>query len=109
MRWLLIAAIRLYQQTPYRHRRECIFEETCSRHVLRITRESGFIAGIRALRLRTRQCRPIRSMEFADSSCVVVALADGTLVDISLLSARLRSMYAAVHRGGDQAGIEEAV
>ena len=57
MKWLLISAIHLYKKLPRWFKRKCIFKETCSSHVLRMTRESGFRAGMRNLTIRMLQCR----------------------------------------------------
>ena len=58
MKLLLIGVIRLYRALPRFLNRECLFKETCSSHVLRVTRESGFRAGVRSLKMRMLQCRP---------------------------------------------------
>lgn len=57
MRWLLIRVIRLYRKLPGWFKRKCLFKETCSSHVLRVTRESGFWPGMRNLTIRMSQCR----------------------------------------------------
>ena len=59
MKWILLAAIRLYWRvTPPERRRTCIFRETCSRHVYRLTKEQGLLGGLGALLARVRRCRP---------------------------------------------------
>jgi len=56
---MLLAAIRLYWAAwPERFRRGCLFRESCSRHVYRITRQQGPRCGVRALLARYRTCRP---------------------------------------------------
>jgi uncharacterized protein len=57
MKWVLISVILLYRRLPSFVKRKCLFKETCSAHVLRLTRESGFGVGMRALRVRMLQCR----------------------------------------------------
>lgn len=51
-------AIRLYWLVPARKRKQCLFKESCSRYVYRITRNHGFVKGFKALLMRWRQCRP---------------------------------------------------
>jgi putative component of membrane protein insertase Oxa1/YidC/SpoIIIJ protein YidD len=58
MRWLLVLSIRLYRKLPNRFKRRCLFKETCSAFVLRVTIDSGFLAGCRAIRSRFSKCRP---------------------------------------------------
>ena len=59
MKCLLGVAIRLYWVLiPASSRRRCIFEESCSRYVYRITYEKGGAAGWYALIERIRKCRP---------------------------------------------------
>lgn len=58
MRWLLIGVIHLYRRLPPFFKRKCLFKETCSAHVLRLTRQSGFLVGLRTLKIRMMQCRP---------------------------------------------------
>lgn len=59
MRWLLLAAIHLYWLAwPQHRRRQCLFDESCSRFVYRRCQAFGAWAGIVALRHRLRQCRP---------------------------------------------------
>ncbi|WP_366914024.1 membrane protein insertion efficiency factor YidD [Niabella sp.] len=58
MRYFLLLIIRLYWLTPEKNRRRCLFKETCSRYVYRITRQQGLRAGLAALKDRRRKCRP---------------------------------------------------
>lgn len=58
MRWLITLPIAVYWLLwPSRWRRRCLFHESCSRHVFRVTNDEGFIPGLVALRRRVRQCR----------------------------------------------------
>ena len=59
MKFILIAAIKLYRLgiRPFLSK-TCLFKESCSVHVERITNESGLRAGINALRFRTKNCQP---------------------------------------------------
>lgn len=58
MKWFLLGAISFYRRLPARFKRQCLFKETCSSFVGRVTRESGFLSGWRALRTRGSQCKP---------------------------------------------------
>jgi len=58
MKYLLLLAIRIYWRIPTKYHDKCIFRESCSRYVYRITRQQGFRAGIRALLERNELCRP---------------------------------------------------
>lgn len=57
--WLIQLLIRLYWvAVPKSRRRRCLFAESCSHHVYRLVRDEGARVGIRALRMRWKQCRP---------------------------------------------------
>jgi putative component of membrane protein insertase Oxa1/YidC/SpoIIIJ protein YidD len=58
MKWFVLGAISLYRRLPARFKPQCLFRETCSAYVERVTRESGFWLGLLALRTRVSQCRP---------------------------------------------------
>lgn len=80
LRLLLLLAIRLYWRlVPARRRRSCLFAESCSRLVYRAARSDGFLAGMRALALRRRQCRPGYVVQQTPDG-VTLRVADGTLV-----------------------------
>jgi putative component of membrane protein insertase Oxa1/YidC/SpoIIIJ protein YidD len=55
---LLLSTIRIYRLMPKRIRPHCLFKESCSCYVQRVTKEKGGKAGWEALILRIRQCRP---------------------------------------------------
>lgn len=79
MRYLLLIAIRLYWLIPKKNRRCCLFKETCSKYVYRITRQQGLSAGIGALSDRRKKCRPgyyrINKNEVRMADCCVAPLA----------------------------------
>ena len=80
MKWLLIAVIHLYRRLPPRFKRKCLFKETCSSHVLRMTRQSGLRAGVRNLMLRVSQCRAGYAVLFdGDLKHWVVRFANGSV------------------------------
>ncbi len=92
MKWLLIALIRLYWiAVPARLRRRCVYRESCSHHVERTARESGLMAGLRALLVRYRNCRGnYRSVFVAAEKKWTLHLASGEVLDVNEISPRLR-------------------
>ncbi len=77
---ILLLAIRLYWVAwPDRWKRGCLYRESCSRHVHRVTAAEGFAAGMRALRTRYRTCRPGYGVLNA-YGLTWVALADGSVL-----------------------------
>jgi putative component of membrane protein insertase Oxa1/YidC/SpoIIIJ protein YidD len=56
MRYFLLLCIRIYWLVPSQARRKCLFKESCSRYVYRITKAHGFWEGVRALKKRSGQC-----------------------------------------------------
>ncbi len=83
MSWLLRLPIWLYWIAwPEGRRRQCLFAESCSRHVYRVASSHGLGAGLRALLLRVRRCRPGWTiLPSDDGRSLRVRLADGTVVD----------------------------
>ncbi|WP_409049430.1 membrane protein insertion efficiency factor YidD [Telluribacter sp. SYSU D00476] len=59
MNLLLQILIRLYWLVvPQKLKPRCIFKESCSRHVFRISQKIGFRAALKALLFRVSNCRP---------------------------------------------------
>jgi putative component of membrane protein insertase Oxa1/YidC/SpoIIIJ protein YidD len=59
MKIILLSIIRLYWTfVPKHKRRPCVFEESCSNYIYRVTNEKGFFSGLSALKKRFHQCRP---------------------------------------------------
>lgn len=86
MKHLLLIAIRVYWVVWPRHRnRTCIYRETCSHHVYRITGELGLVAGLRALRDRVRTCRPGYTISSSDTGSGIV-LHDGSFLPEPLVA-----------------------
>lgn len=81
IRLLLLWSIRLYWIFPYKPRRCCIFKETCSAHVYRITKDYGVKKGLNALYRRFKQCRGGYSFVMIDDKEFVL-LKDHSLVDL---------------------------
>jgi putative component of membrane protein insertase Oxa1/YidC/SpoIIIJ protein YidD len=82
----LLLVIRLYWAVwPKRLRRGCLFRESCSHHVHRVTRTGGLASGLRALRERYRRCRPGYAMLNAHGT-LWLSLADGSFIPASEIS-----------------------
>jgi uncharacterized protein len=59
MKNLFLILLKIYQIfIPKRFRHKCLFKESCSNYVFRLTKENGFSAGINALRYRIHNCNP---------------------------------------------------
>lgn len=91
MKTFLIGAIRLYWAIVPKHkRRPCIFEETCSKYVYRITKDNGLIDGLTALKERFHQCRPgYKIYKDQHSGKFELCLKDGTIVSNDKISRAL--------------------
>jgi hypothetical protein len=65
MKWPILFSVKLYWRlTNPKLRRPCLFRETCSRHVYRVTHEGGALKGLIAFVKRFRQCRLGYVIEF---------------------------------------------
>ena len=84
MKRVLLFAIELYWRliVPERRRR-CIFRESCSLHVHRITRDQGVIKGISAFARRFRRCRGGYAVTFDEHLNPSLLLVDGTTIPIA--------------------------
>ncbi len=80
MRQLLLQPIRFYWHAwPHARRRCCVFRESCSRYVHRVTTERGLWAGLQALLQRFRGCRGGYTIT-ATAVGLGLRLADGTTI-----------------------------
>lgn len=80
MKYLLLFLIRIYWNLiPVSKRNICLFKESCSRHVYRITKEKGFIAGVNALKFRIATCRPQYEL-FKVDDMFILKLKNGSLI-----------------------------
>jgi putative component of membrane protein insertase Oxa1/YidC/SpoIIIJ protein YidD len=84
MKRAVLFAIQLYWRlvVPER-RRHCIFRESCSHHVHRITRDHGVIKGISAFAHRFRRCRGGYAVTFDQHLNPSLLLVDGTTIPIA--------------------------
>lgn len=95
---VLIAAILVYQRiAPAALRARCIFARSCSATVLDAARSAGFAAAMHCLARRWRQCRPgyyrLATRGDDGDACLLVMLADGSVVTGASLSARVRAEF----------------
>lgn len=68
MSYLILFSIQLYRKfIKPKYVRTCIFKESCSNFVERVTNEKGGLAGLRALWERLHHCRPGYTFYFKDS------------------------------------------
>ena len=83
MKYFILILIRAYWKfIPETNRRSCLFAESCSRYVFRITTEQGFVAGVNAFYKRYRQCRPGYQIKAStDSNEIEMVLIDGTVIE----------------------------
>ncbi|MGJ8743596.1 membrane protein insertion efficiency factor YidD [Polaribacter sp.] len=59
MKYFLIFIIKIYWKTiPVSKRNKCLFKESCSNYVFKITKKEGFIKGFKALIKRINNCKP---------------------------------------------------
>ena len=82
MNKILLFCIKIYWLViPESFRRSCLFKESCSRYVYRITKENGFIEGVKAFKTRYKKCRPgSKWIKNEDSGSIDLHLVDGTIL-----------------------------
>jgi len=80
MRALLLAVVRVYWAVWPRHlNRGCLYRETCSHYIYRVSREAGVLAGCRALLQRYQTCRAGYAVTTKDGELGLM-LRDGSFV-----------------------------
>ncbi|MEA2560982.1 MAG: uncharacterized protein QOH06_2486 [Acidobacteriota bacterium] len=93
MKLLLLLGIRLYWRLwPEQLRRSCLFRESCSRYVYRVTAHAGASAGFAAFLERARRCRGGYSVETLTER-LVVRLVDGSALSETEASPSLLLPY----------------
>lgn len=87
MKYFLIFIIKIYWKlVPSHKRRVCIFKESCSNYVNRVTMEEGFIKGIKAFRNRAKKCKPGYKIINPFTEVMEVHLIDGSVITRGLIS-----------------------
>lgn len=91
MKYLLLSIIKSYWAIfPKHKRRHCIFSESCSNYVYRITMDKGFFLGLFALRKRYYQCRPGYTIyKDKQNNTFNLGLTNGKIVKGNIISPRL--------------------
>jgi len=82
MKYLLLLIIKTYWKfIPESNRKSCLFAESCSRYVYRITNENGFLAGLKAFKLRYKKCKPGYKIGYDSvDGTTELHLVDGTIL-----------------------------
>jgi putative component of membrane protein insertase Oxa1/YidC/SpoIIIJ protein YidD len=93
MRRLILFAVELYWRlrSPA-GRKTCLFRESCSHHVHRITNESGALKGLIAFALRFRRCRAGYAVEFDDRGEPFFRLSDRSIAPVAELSESMAAL-----------------
>lgn len=65
---------------PKKSRRNCIFSESCSKHVYRINNEHGFSKAFKSLLYRYKTCRPGYKIFINEQKEYLIQLVDGTII-----------------------------
>jgi len=87
MKLLLIIPILLYRVLiPPRYRRHCLFRQSCSLFVLESAKHGGLRSGIRALKVRIRQCRGGYQLAGTEDGKLIFIACDGAVIDQALLA-----------------------
>ncbi len=81
MRYFILLIIQIYWLIPKRKRACCIFKESCSHYIYRITKQYGLKYGIIAFKERKAKCKP--GYYYLNDN--TVRLADETIVLSSTL------------------------
>ncbi len=93
MKYILLVSIQLYWKLiPQSKRKVCLFRESCSNYIYRITNENGFIKGMTALRLRIIKCRPQYELYKVDNT-FILRLQDGSVINENEISQFLLPPY----------------
>lgn len=95
MKFIPLTIIQLYWATfPKHKRRNCLFEESCSKYVYRIISEKGVISGLFALKTRIHQCRPGYTVfKNEQNNTFELGLKDGRIIRDAKISPRLLPPY----------------
>ena len=91
----MLTLIQLYWRfVPAERRRVCLFKESCSNHIFRVTSDYGLKAGLIALIERFKNCRGgyvIISSAFGES--LDMRLANGTIIPQAKISPIILAPY----------------
>ncbi len=96
MKQLLIIPIKIYQRFyPVKLRGVCLFKESCSNHVLKVTNDNGLLKGIKSLIYRYKNCRPnYKIIELKNSVILVTSehnVHDASEIDNRIIANKIQS------------------
>ena len=81
--------IKFYQTfIPKKFRGECLFKESCSNFVYRVTKEEGLKCGINAFMYRYRNCRPDYHISEENGKVFLITV-ENEVVEESLIDKRI--------------------
>lgn len=88
MKFILLFIIKIYWKIiPASRRRSCLFAESCSKYVYRVTKNKGFWNGLKAFRLRYKKCKSGYKIGYNSiDGTTELHLADGTILKESEIS-----------------------
>lgn len=91
MKLLLMLIIKAYWAiVPSKNRRKCIFRVSCSHYVYQMTKNKGWISGLKALRYRFLHCRAgFNMVEHPIDGSKMMVLRNGQVLPESDISTRL--------------------
>ena len=92
MKFIFLTIIKLYWKLiPESNRNSCLFAESCSRYVYRVTKEKGFLVGLKAFYSRYKKCRPgYNIVHNAQDGTTELYLVDGTILKNDEISFELK-------------------
>ena len=92
MKLFLLLIIKTYWKCiPESNRKSCLFAESCSRYVYRITKDKGFWAGLKALKFRYKKCRSGYNMGYnSKDGKIELHLVGGTILREDEISIQLK-------------------
>jgi len=99
MRWLILFPIYVYWYAwpPFLEKRSCIFKESCSHFVFRVTKVYGFVAGCKAMIWRYRNCRPgYKIVSNADGRFEMHLVTGNVVSELEIAEAILKPYFAAM-------------
>jgi len=72
MKHIFLLSIKIYWLIPKRIRSQCLYKESCSNHVYRITGEQGTKKGLLALKDRIATCKPYYKIMEIDNQRLLI-------------------------------------
>jgi putative component of membrane protein insertase Oxa1/YidC/SpoIIIJ protein YidD len=110
MKCLILFSVELYWRlTDPRRRRPCLFRETCSQRVYRITREAGAFKGLIAFAQRFRRCRLGYVVEFDGQAEPFLRLSDRSVAQTVELSESMVAFVEQSRLAVSGAGLKKSV